>query len=101
MKLKKGDEVIVLTGKNKGKKGKIEKIFPKKDKVVVTGVNMYKRHQKARSEREAGGIIDITRPLHISNVAFVDPKTGKPTRIGYQVSKNEKVRFAKKSGQAI
>lgn len=82
MKLKKGDKVIVLTGKDKGKTGKIEKVFPKDNKVLVAGVNMYKRHRKPRSQQDQGGIIDKTLPIHASKVAFVDPKTNKPTRLG-------------------
>ncbi|MFC1626608.1 50S ribosomal protein L24 [Patescibacteria group bacterium] len=101
MKIKKGDKVIVMSGKDKGKTGKVQKVFPKINRVQIEGVNMYKRHRKARSEKDPGGIIDVTRSIDVSKIAFVDPKTSKPTRIGYHVSKGEKVRISKKSEQVI
>jgi len=88
MKLKKGDNIIVIAGKDKGRKGKIEKIFPKKGLVLLPGINVFKRHAKSRGEKQPGGIIDIIKPLPISNVALLCPRCGKPTRVGYQVSKD-------------
>ena len=101
LKLKKGDKVIVTTGKDKGKTGEITTVFPKENKVIVMGVNMVKRHTKP-SQESAGGIISKEMPIHVSNVALVDPKTGKATRVGYKVEKDgHKVRVAKKSGEVV
>ena len=101
LRLKKGDKVIVTTGKDKGKTGEITTVFPKENKVIVGGVNMVKRHTKP-SQESAGGIISKEMPIHVSNVALVDPKTGKATRIGYKVEKDgHKVRVAKKSGEVV
>ncbi len=101
LKLKKGDKVIVTTGKDKGKTGEITTVFPKENKVIVGGVNMVKRHTKP-SQESAGGIISKEMPIHVSNVALVDPKTGKATRVGYKVEKDgHKVRVAKKSGEVV
>ena len=88
MKLKKGDNIIVIAGKDKRRKGKIEKIFPKEGLVLLPGINVFKRHTKSRGEKQPGGIIDIIKPLPISNVALLCPKCGKPTRVGYRVSKD-------------
>ena len=93
MKLHKGDQILVTAGKDAGKKGKIEKVFPKEARVLVAGVNMYKRHQKKRDEQHPGGIVEAARPLPIGNVALVCPKCGKQTRVGYLVTKGEKVRI--------
>ena len=101
LRLKKGDKVIVTTGKDKGKTGEITTVFPKENKVIVGGINMVKRHTKP-SQESAGGIISKEMPIHVSNVALVDPKTGKATRIGYKVEKDgHKVRVAKKSGEVV
>ena len=101
LKLKQGDKVIVTTGKDKGKTGEITTVFPKENKVIVGGVNMVKRHTKP-SQESAGGIISKEMPIHVSNVALVDPKTGKATRVGYKVEKDgHKVRVAKKSGEVV
>ncbi len=101
LKLKKGDKVIVTTGKDKGKTGEITTVFPKENKVIVGGVNMVKRHTKP-SQESAGGIVSKEMPIHVSNVALVDPKTGKATRVGYKVEKDgHKVRVAKKSGEVV
>jgi len=88
VKLKKGDNIIVIAGKDKGRKGKIEKIFPKEGLVLLPGINVFKRHTKSRGEKQPGGIIDIIKPLPISNVALLCPNCGKPTRVGYRVSKD-------------
>lgn len=101
LKIKKGDQVIAVTGRDKGKKGEVLKVLPKEDRVVVAGINTVKRHQKP-SMAGAGGIIEKELPIHISNIALVDPKNGKPTKIGLKTLQNgEKVRFAKKSGEVI
>lgn len=102
MKLKKGDNVIVITGKDKGKKGKIVKVFPKENRVVVEGINKTKKHQRPRKTNEKGSILEISMPLHASNVLLVDPKTGKGTRIGKKkIGEKTIVRIAKKSNQEV
>ena len=101
MKLKKGDKVVVTTGKDKGKTGEITTVLPKENKVIVAGINMAKRHTKPTQE-SAGGIISKEMPIHVSNVAYIDPKDGKATRIGYKVEKGgRKVRVAKRSGEVV
>ena len=92
MKLKKGDNVKVLKGKDKGKTGKIEKILPKLGKVLVANVNMYKRHMKSRSQSQPSEIINLTKPLAMSNVGFVCPKCKKVSRVGYKIEKSVKYR---------
>lgn len=101
MHVKKGDNVIVLAGKDKGKKGKVLKVIPKENKVLVEGVNVYKRHQRARRQNEKGQVLDVTRPLQISNVSPVDPKSGKATRVGKKEVSGKRVRIATKSGQEL
>lgn len=101
LKVKKGDEVIVITGKYKGKKGKILKVFPEKNKIVVSGINLVKKHTKPTQVSE-GGIITKELPIYISNVAHVDPKTGNPTKVAFKfLEDGSKVRIAKKSGEII
>ena len=101
MKIKKGDQVIVITGRDKGKTGEVTKAMPKDSKVVVTGINLVKRHTK-QTQENAGGIISKELPIHVSNVALIDPKSGKATRVGIKVEKDgSKVRVAKKSGEVI
>ena len=97
MKIKKGDEVVVISGKYKGVKGKVLEARPSESRVVVAGVNRHKWHVKPTRE-EAGHIVDREAPVHVSNVALVDPKTKKATRVGYKVEQGKKVRVAKKSG---
>ena len=100
-RLKKGDKVIVIAGKDKGKTGEITKVLVKESKVLVSGINMVKRHTKPTQEN-AGGIISKEMPIHISNVAFIDPKTSKATRLGFKMDKDgHKVRVAKKSGEVV
>ena len=101
MKLKKGDNVIVTTGKDKGKKSKILRVLVKENKVIVEGVNMMKKHQRPRRSNEKGSMIDIAMPLHASNVQIVDPKSGKGSRIGMKIVGGKKVRIARKSNQEI
>ena len=101
MKIKKGDKVIVITGKDKGKTGEVVKAMPKENKVIVAGINMAKRHQKP-SQENAGGIISKEMPIHVSNVALIDPKSGKATRVAMRLEEGgRKVRVAKRSGDAI
>lgn len=101
LKVKKGDRVIVLAGKDKGKRGEVLRALPKENRVVVQGINMIKRHQRATQGVE-GGIIEREAPIHVSNVAHIDPKTDGATRIGFKVlDDGRKVRFARKSGEVI
>ena len=101
MKVKKGDEVIVLTGRDKGKKGSILKVIPEESRVLVSGINLVKRHQRP-DRASAGGIITKEAPIHVSNVALVDPKNGKATRVGYKtLDDGSKVRVARRSGETI
>jgi len=100
MKIKKGDQVVVLTGKDKGKQGEILTVMPKENRVVVKGVNVSKKHQ-SQTATAPGGIIEQEQAIHASNVALVDPKTNKPTRVGFKIEKGEKTRIAKKSGQKV
>ncbi|GJM01568.1 MAG: 50S ribosomal protein L24 [Rhodomicrobium sp.] len=101
LKIKKGDRVVVLAGKDKGKQGEVLKMLPKEQRAIVTGVNMIKRHQRQTAAQE-GGIISKEAPIHISNLAVEDPKDGKPTRVGYKtLDDGRKVRFAKRSGEVI
>jgi len=100
-KVKKGDEVVVIAGKEKGKKGKIVSVITDKSRVVVEGVNMVKRHTKP-SRTGAGGMVEKAASLHVSNVALIDPKSGKPTRAGYKIKEDgTKVRIARKSGEMV
>lgn len=100
MRIKKGDQVIVITGRDKGKTGEVVKAMPKENKVVVQGINLVKRHTKP-SQESAGGIISKESPIHVSNVALIDPKSGKATRIGFKNENGQKVRVAKRSGEVI
>jgi large subunit ribosomal protein L24 len=101
MHVKKGDKVQVITGKDKGKQGVILAAFPKENRVIVEGVNIVKKHSKPSQLNPQGGIITKEAPVHVSNVLPLDPKTGEPTRVGYQVVDGKKVRVAKKSGQVL
>jgi large subunit ribosomal protein L24 len=101
LKIRKGDRVVVTTGKDKGKQGSVLKVFPSDNRAVVQGVNVARRHQK-QSAAQQGGIIAKEMPIHISNLAHIDPKDGKPTRIGYKfLSDGKRVRVAKRSGEEI
>ena len=100
MKIKKGDEVVVISGKYKGVKGKVLVAMPADSRVVVEGVNRRKWHVKPTQE-QPGHIVDREAPIHVSNVALLDPKTKKATRVGYKVADGKKVRIAKKSGSEI
>lgn len=98
--LKTGDEVIVIAGKDKGKRGKIASVSTKDSRVIVEGVNLVKRHTKPSANAE-GGIVTKEAAIHVSNVMLADPKTGNPTRVGHKVENGKKVRIAKKSGTAL
>jgi large subunit ribosomal protein L24 len=101
MKIKKGDTVQVMSGKDKGKSGVVERVIAEDGKIVIDGVNVRKKHFKVRRSGEKGQIIDIAMPIDASNVMLIDPKTKKPTRVGYKVDGGKKVRVAKKSGSVI
>jgi large subunit ribosomal protein L24 len=101
LKSKKGDHVIVIAGRDKGKHGEVVEMFPKEDRAIVRGVNVVRRHQKQTAALE-GGIISKEAPIQISNLALEDPKDGKPTRVGLKfLDDGKKVRFAKRSGEVI
>jgi large subunit ribosomal protein L24 len=101
LKIKKGDHVIVIAGRDKGKHGEVVEMLPKEQRALVRGVNVVRRHQKQTAAQE-GGIISKEAPIHISNLALEDPKDGKATRIGFKfLDDGKKVRFAKRSGEVI
>ncbi|MBC8717277.1 50S ribosomal protein L24 [Ochrobactrum sp. Marseille-Q0166] len=99
-KIRKGDSVVVLSGKDKGRKGEVLQVMPTDDKAVVRGINVVKRHQRQTQTQEAG-IISKEAPIHLSNLAVADPKDGKPTRVGFRIEDGKKVRVAKRSGAVI
>ncbi len=103
MKIKKGDTVIVISGKDKGKKGKVLHAYPRQDQILVEGVNVKKKHQKPTKNNPKGQILDKTFPIHVSNAMVQDPKDKKPTRVGYQANASGKarVRVAKRSGTVL
>ncbi len=101
MKIKANDNVIVVAGKDKGKKGKVLNAFPKEDKVIIEGMNLKKKHQRAKSKGLKGETIQVAAPIHVSNVMLEDPKTKKPTRVGYKIVNGKKIRVARKSGDEI
>ena len=101
-KIKKGDRVVVLTGKDKGRQGNVLKVLPKEDRVVVEGLNLVQRHTRPTQMDPQGGIKNKEAPIHVSNVAHIDPKSGEPTRVGFKMlADGRKVRVAKKSGESI
>lgn len=99
--VKKDDKVMVITGKDKGKTGRVIVAYPRENRVLVEGINMVKRHTKPSPQNQQGGIIEKEAPIHASNVMLIDPKSGKPTRIGYTMENGKKVRVAKRSGEII
>lgn len=100
-KVRKGDKVVVISGRDKGKRGEVLRVFPKEGRVLVSGANMVKRHQKQTMNQQAG-IVPKEAPIHLSKIAHADPKTGEATRIGFKTLKDgSKVRFAKKSGEVL
>ncbi|HRC25997.1 MAG TPA: 50S ribosomal protein L24 [Alphaproteobacteria bacterium] len=101
LKIRKGDQVIVTTGKDRGGKGEVVRVMPEESRVVVRGLNVAKKHRKP-TQTQPGGIESVEMPIHISNVALIDPKSGGPTRVGYKTLKDgRKVRVARKSGETI
>ena len=101
MHVKKGDKVKVISGKDRGKEGTILEAYPKKDRVLVEGINMVKKHAKPSQENPQGGILELEASIHVSNVMPIDSKSGEPTRVGYEERDGKKVRIAKKSGEAV
>ncbi|BCW88946.1 50S ribosomal protein L24 [Alphaproteobacteria bacterium SO-S41] len=100
-KIRKGDRVVVTTGKDKGKKGEVLRVYPDDSRVLVAGINVVKKHQK-QSQKQQGGIVTKEAPIHVSNVAHIDPKSGNPTRVGFKtLADGRKVRVAAKSGESI
>ncbi len=100
-KVRRGDRVVMLTGKDKGKSGEVLQVYPKDKRIIVSGVNMVKRHT-APSQTNAGGIVEKEASVHVSNVAHLDPKDDKPTRVGFKMLDGDrKVRYAKRSGEII
>jgi large subunit ribosomal protein L24 len=104
-RIKTDDQVIVISGKDRGKQGKVLRVDPKNEKVIVEGLNMIKRHQKAQqtgpTSQQQGGVIEREAPIHISNVALLDPKDGKPTRVGVQIVDGKRFRIARRSGTRL
>ncbi|HVM84689.1 MAG TPA: 50S ribosomal protein L24 [Candidatus Binatia bacterium] len=100
LKIKKGDKVVVITGRDKNKTGEVLKVLREQNRVIVQGVNMVKRHQRQTMQVQ-GGIIEKEASIHVSNVAHIDPKTQKPTRVGYRMDGERKIRVARRSGEAI
>jgi large subunit ribosomal protein L24 len=106
-RIKAGDDVIVIGGKDRGKRGKVLRVEPAKDRVFVEGLNIIKRHQKpqqvagAQRAEQVGGVIEKEGPIHVSNVAVADPKDGKPTRLGIEVEDGKRYRIAKRSGTRL
>jgi large subunit ribosomal protein L24 len=111
MKIKTGDTVVVIAGRDqftvdkKGvktrKTGRVLKVLRDENKVIVEGVNMVKKHERPKTQNDKGGIVEVPAPIHVSNVAILDPKTNKPTRVGYRIENGVKVRYAKKSGSLL
>ncbi|CAN7624085.1 50S ribosomal protein L24 [Peribacillus frigoritolerans] len=101
MHVKKGDKVVVISGKDKGKQGTILSAYPKQNRVLVEGINIVKKHSKPSQLNPQGGIISKEAAIHVSNVMPLDPKSGKPTRVGYKIENGKKVRVAKISGETL
>jgi len=101
LKIKKGDKVVVIAGRDKGRQGEVIRVMPKESRLLVSGINMVKRHQR-QSAQDAGGIVEKEAPIHVSNVAHIDPQSGDATRVGYRLDDDgRKIRVAKRSGVAI
>lgn len=101
MKILKGDKVVVIAGKDKGKEGIVQAVYPKLNKVVVEGVNVHKKHKKPTQNSPEGSVVEMYVPIDVSNVAIVDPKTKKASRVGYKIEKGQKVRISKASGSKL
>ena len=103
-RIRRDDEVVVISGKDRGKKGKVLRVEPKKDRLYVEGLNIVKRHQRptqTAAGQQAGGVIEREGPIHVSNVMLVDPKDGKPTRIGIEIEDGKRLRVSKRSGARL
>jgi large subunit ribosomal protein L24 len=103
-RVRRGDEVIVISGKDRGKRGKVLRVEPKKERVFVEGLNIVKRHQRptqTAAGQQAGGVIEREGPIHVSNVMLIDPKDGKPTRIGVEIEDGKRLRVSKRSGARL
>ncbi|MCI7240201.1 50S ribosomal protein L24 [Aerococcus suis] len=101
MRIKTGDTVVVISGKDKGTEGVVKQALPKQDKVIVEGVNIVKKHERPTQANPNGGINEVEAPIHVSNVQLVDPKSGKPTRVSVEERDGKRVRIARKSGEAL
>jgi large subunit ribosomal protein L24 len=101
MKIKKGDTVLIISGKEKGKKGKVLEAFPHQKKITVEGINLVKKHRRAKSEREKGQMIEMAKPINVSNVKLICSKCNQPTRVGYKLAEKNKYRICKKCNQEI
>ena len=101
LRIKKGDTVYVNAGNDKGKTGKVLSVAPAENRAIVEGINMVSKHTKPNSKQPQGGILKQEAPIHISNLNLIDPQSGKPTRVGYKMDGDKKIRFAKKSGEEI
>ncbi|MGX5377676.1 50S ribosomal protein L24 [Ligilactobacillus sp. LYQ135] len=101
MFVKKNDKVKVIAGKDKGKEGTIEKVFPSQERVIVKGVNIVKKHQKPTNANPNGGIVEVEAPIHVSNVMLIDPSNNEPTRVGFKMEDGKKVRVSKKTGKTL
>lgn len=101
MKFKKGDSVKVTAGRDKGREGKLDRVYKNTDKVLIQGINIYKKHVKKNEQMPQGGVVEIPRPLPVGNVAFVCPKCKKQTRLGYKIEGKKKVRICRKCGASV
>lgn len=101
MKIKKGDTVLIISGKDRGRKGKVLEVFPQDGRLVVEGINLVKKHRRPRQEKEKGQVIELAKPIDASNVKIVCPKCGRASRLGYRLTKEGKYRICKKCGQEI
>ena len=101
MFIKKNDKVKVIAGKDKGKEGTVEKVFPSKERVIVKGVNIVKKHQKPTNANPNGGLVEVEAPIHVSNVMLFDPSNNEPTRVGFKIEDGKKVRVSKKTGKTL
>lgn len=101
MKIKKGDTVLILSGKDRGKTGKVEKVLPKKKKVIVDGINIIKKHVRPRKQKQKGEIVEVPAPFDVSNAKLICPKCNKPARVGYKMVDDKKIRICKKCREKI
>lgn len=99
MKIRKGDTVLIISGKDRGRKGKVLRTFPKRERILVEGINLRKKHLRPRRAGEKGQIVEIAAPIHVSNIKIICSKCGKATRVGYKIEEKKKYRICKKCGQ--